>query len=274
MKRFWILPLAALVIGCNNDDSGTLAPISPSEQTEEAALLVAEAVALESGGVLEEIEATLLEELGDGGLRTLVSAKDRETDEALFDSSSCTWTLNWVRSHEGPWSGFRWEQTRTLHYMDEEGGCIVRPEGDGAVRGIDSGRQFAGESWNRRSSGTRSGHGAWELRGLHDDEPGVQVNGVHHREGAGEVLLRRENGDTVRVEHSFTLDIEAHELVVIQRDGRRIPIAGWMHIVYHAERGDRVIDREVTLTFGEGGGRMAFDGGDEYGVNLVSGELE
>lgn len=276
MKRWWTLPLVALAVACSDNDNGLSSEdrTQLSEQNEEAAAVVGESIALDSGGVLEAIEATILDEIDAGGLHEAGSGKSRLTDEASFDSTTCFWTLTWARSGEGPYSGFNWSQTKTEHFMDADGDCIVRPGGDGEVAGIDCSRIFAGESWNRRSSGERSGSGEWTLRGLHDDVPGTIVNGVHHREGAGEVTRRGQDGEPVTIEHAFTLDIDAHDLVVLQRRGRRLPVDGWMHIVYHAERGDRIVDREITLVFGEEGGRIAFPNGESYDVDLISGDID
>lgn len=273
MKRWWMLPLVALAVGCSDDTAlNTTDTTTLSEQNEEAAIVVGESIALESGGMLEAIEVSLVELDLPGGFEAVELDKDRLVDEAVFDSTTCTWTMTRTRSREGDNAGFNWTQTTTRHFMDGDGGCLARPDGDLLVQGLDFTRDYAGESWNPRSSGTRSGSGDWALRSLHDDEPGVRADGVHHREGAGETI-RRHDGEPVVVEHAFTLDVDAHDLVIVQRRGRRVPVEGWMHVVYHAERGDHVVDRELTVTFGEDGGRIVFPGGETWTVDVVSGEI-
>jgi hypothetical protein len=266
--------VVAIFSGCSeSDDLNTR--LSESQQNEESAAVIGEALALESGGALEAIEFSIDHDVDDGsyeGAPLADYSKALETDDALFDSSSCVWTLTWHREFEGPFAGFEWDVERTVHLMDFNGDCIVRPQGDGSLNAIDLTRQFNGSSYNRRHSGGKSGQGDWAIRELNDDIMGALVNGSHHREGAGEVYRWTEDGQ-VTVEHEFTLDLEGVDLRIIRHMGRRIPIDGSIHVVYHAVRGDVVIDRDVWIYFGDDGGRMEFENGESYEFDPVSGEI-
>lgn len=265
----------SLLIGCSEETTGVGSDSDLLlESSEESAVVVAESVGLDSGGLLEAIEATLLDVEDPAPPLFEGNPKAGLTDEAVFDSASCTWTLDWFRQREGIHAGFSWSQTRTLHFMDAEGGCIVEPDGEGNVKAIDFTREYSGESWNPRKEGSRTGWGDWEIRELHDDAPGARVNGQHFAEGLATINRRGEDGQIFQVEHSYTLEVEGTDLLVLARpNGRRIPVEGTLHIVYDAIRGDRVIHREVTITFGEGEGVIDFGQELRYRMNTISGEL-
>ena len=268
-----ILLGVGLMIGCSQESNslGDQDTVTRAEQNEEAASIIGESIALESGGALEAIEYTIDTHVDGGGFDSYTPDgldKSDRTDDAVFDSTTCTWTLNWYHAFEGPWSGFEWEETRTVHFMDEEGGCIVVPPGDGSVKAVDFTREFSGSSWNRRHRGEKAGTGDWESRELHDEVPGAMVNGEHHRAGEGEVYRNQRT-----IPYDFSLDLTGTDLRVIRRDGRRIPIEGTIHIYYLAHRGNITIEREVTITFGDGGGVMVFDDGDTWNVDPLTGEI-
>ena len=262
-----------LTLGCaGDDDPGAELDLSQADLSEDAAVTVGEAVALESGGLLEGLESTLaldVESLGDA--MPPAADKDAQVDEAVFDSTTCVWTISRARSHESEHGGFTWNQTRTLHFMDEAGACVVQ-RGDSAIRALDFTRAFSGSSWNRRREGAKSGGGSWELRGLHDGEPGSWVNGEHHEQGEGVIHRVRPNGEAVDVTYEYTLTAAGTDLLILHRDGRRVPVAGTLHVVYDALRNGRAIHREFTITFGEGGGSLT-DGEMVWNVDPVTGSL-
>ena len=275
MNHRWIpLALLALLVGCGEDNSlNTTDDLTQTEQGQDAAVIASEAVALNSGGALEAIEATLNGDVEGPGDWTPEVDKARLSDEAVFDSSTCTWTITNARSADHGESGFTWTQTRTLHFMDAEGNCVVT-RGDSLIRALDFTRQFAGESWNPRREGQKSGSGAWALRSLHDDVPGAEVNGTHQEEGQGVVHRVRHNGEVVDVNYLYTLSLEGTDLVIVRRHERRVPIAGTLHVVYDAVKGDRHIHREFTITFGTGGGRVDLGDGQVYDMDPVTGEVQ
>jgi hypothetical protein len=272
MKRLWFpLTLLALTLGCGDDTPLNSSDDVTLQEQQDAAVIASEAVALDSGGALEAIEAALLDDVeGSGGESPLV-LKDRLDDEAVFDSSTCLWTITNTRGADHDSVGFNWSQTRTLHFMDAAGNCVVQ-RGDSTIRGLDFTRQFAGESWNPHREGQKSGAAAWALRSLHDDTRGAEVNGTHDEQGEGVVHRVRPNGEQVDVHYNYTLAVEGTDLLVVQHRGRRIPVAGTLHVVYDAVRGDRVIHREFTITFGEGGGRIHL-GERTYDMDPVTGEV-
>jgi hypothetical protein len=276
MKHLLIstLACAALIMGCS-DDAGLNSTVTQSEQNEESAVVIGQALSLDSGGSFEAIELALNSDVGGGSFEGVPEgeiSKAYESDDALFDSSSCTWAFTWHREFEGPYAGFTWDVQRTVHLMDEMGDCIVRPPGDGSVKAVDFTRIFEGSSYSPRHEGARAGHGDWAIRELHDDILGALVNGEHHSEGAAEVQRRTPDG-FVTVNHEYTLDLEGFDLRVVRLHNRRIPIDGSIHVVYHAVRGNVVIDRDVWIYFGENGGRMEFENGDTYDFDPLSGEV-
>ena len=278
MKRAWIpIALLGLALGCSDDDN-TLNPnedLSLVDQTEDAAVIVGGAVALQSGGLLEALEATLdndVEGVGDAvGEAGPLAGKERLVDEAVFDSSACLWTITRARAGESETGGFNWNQTRTLHFMDADGGCVAQ-RGDSTIRSLDFTRAFSGTSWNARRESQKSGVGSWALRGLHDDEPGAWVNGTHNEEGESLIHRVRPNGEAFDVTYEYTLQAVGSDLLVVHRDGRRVPVAGSVSVIYDAVRNGRPIHREFTITFGDDGGTLAV-GDMGWLLNPVTGEL-
>jgi len=262
-----------LTLGCAEDeDPGAELDLSQADLTEDAAVTVGESVALESGGLLEALESTLandVESLGDA--LPMAADKDARVDEALFDSTTCVWTITRARSHESEHGGFTWNQTRTLHFMDEAGACVVQ-RGDSSIRALDFTREYSGSSWNRRREGSKNGGGAWELRSLHDAEPGCVANGEHHEQGESVIHRVRPNGEAFDVTYEYSLTAVGTDLLILHRNGRRVPVAGTLHVVYDALRNGRAIHREFTITFGEGGGSLT-DGETVWTVDPVTGEL-
>jgi hypothetical protein len=262
-----------LALGCaEDDDPGAELNLSQAELTEDAAVTVGESVALESGGLLEALEATLDNDVdSQGDALPVANPKDARLDEAVFDSTTCRWTITRARSHESEHGGFTWLQTRTLHFMDEAGACVVQ-RGDSSIRALDFTREYSGSSWNPRREGEKNGGGAWELRGLHDAEPGTWVNGGHHEQGESVIHRVRPNGEAVDVTYEYTLSAEGTDLLILHRNGRRVPVAGTLHVVYDALRNGHAIHREFTITFGEGGGSLT-DGETAWNVDPVTGSL-
>ncbi|MFA7332248.1 MAG: hypothetical protein WC326_14355 [Candidatus Delongbacteria bacterium] len=276
MRQAWIpLALLTLALGCGDDDNNvnSTEDLTLSEQTEDAAVIVGESVALQSGGLLESLESTLdsdVEGSADAA-GSLLGGKDRDLDEAVFDSSACLWTISRARAGESEHAGFSWSQTRTLHFMDELGECVVQ-RGDSTIRSLDFTRTFAGSSWNQRREGAKSGSGVWALSSLHDAEPGSLVNGTHAEEGESVIHRVRPNGEVVDVSYEYTLQVEGTDLLILRRAERRVPVAGTLHVVYDAVRNGRAIHRDFTVVFGEDGGNLSY-GNAAWLLNPVTGEL-
>jgi hypothetical protein len=275
MKRLWIpLALLALAFSCGDDNSlNSSDELTLQEQGEDAAVIAAESVALDSGGLLESLEATLVGDVESAGDGAPMAGKDRVLDEAVFDSSTCVWTITRARSADHGDAGFTWNATRTLHFMDAAGGCVAQ-RGDSLIRALDFTRQFAGESWNPRREGQKAGGGAWALTSLHDEASGALANGTHQEDGEGVVHRVRPNGEIRDVAYAYHLAIEGTDLLLIHRDGRRVPVAGTLHVVYDAVRNGHEIHRDLTITFGEGGGSIDLGDGQVYPMNPVTGEVQ
>lgn len=276
MRQAWIpLALLTLALGCADDENNvnSTEDLTLSEQTEDAAVIVGESVALQSGGLLESLESTLDGDVEGGAEASfaVMDEKSRQLDEAVFDSSACLWTITHVRAGESEHAGFNWTQTRTLHFLDGLGECVVQ-RGDSTIRSLDFTRSFAGNSWNPRREGAKSGSGVWALTSLHDDEPGSLVNGTHAEEGESVVHRVRPNGQIVDVNYEYTLQVEGTDLLILRRAQRRIPVSGTLHVVYDALRNGRAIHRDFTIVFGEDGGNLSY-GGEAWLLNPVTGEL-
>jgi hypothetical protein len=280
MKRLIVpttLISSILIFGCSTDDSSNenQDSLSQSEQNEEAVVVVAENIALESGGMLEGLDYTLENYLSDPGLNVNAdNLKDESRiDEPVFDPETCTWTNSWERSGGSEIRGFTWAEVRSKHFMDIDGACIETPPGDGSVKGIDFDRSFDGETWSLRHNGQKSGSGDWAIRELNDEITGARINGTHSREGNGEVLRLRD-GTPTWINHEFTFDLTATDLLIVRNERRHVPIEGTIHIVYHAVHGDNTIDREVTLVFGDDGGRVDFANGDSFKIDPETGTVD
>lgn len=263
------LMVTVFITGCAKDDSGSLGGLSQEEQQEETVAVAAGAVALQTGGFLENLEAVLVND-AEGGPSGVDALKDRLSDEAVFDSSSCLWTITLQRAQDNGEAGFNWDQTRTLHFMDADGGCVVQ-RGDSLIRSLDLTRAFTGNHWNPRREGTKSGSGNWALTGMHDGELGSVANGTHSEQGEGIIHRVAEDGTVRDVAYSFTLSLVGTELLLVHRDGRRVPIAGTVTGVYDGTRGDRVIHREFTIEFNDGGGRIDLGDGVVFPLDPVTG---
>jgi hypothetical protein len=266
------LTALALLLGCGTGQGplGATDDGAHLEQSEDAARITAEAVALDSGGLLESLEQVLGVEDGAAGAQP--AGKDRESDEAQFDSTTCTWTITHSREADHGEAGFSRSQTRTLHFMDEEGGCLVQRD-DPNLRGLDFTRDYTGESWSPRHESSQAGQGAWTLRGIHDETPGTLVNGSHQEEGESLRHRRRPNGEIVDLSYSYSLSLTGSDLVIILRNGRRVPVAGTLHGVFDAVRNGEEIHREFTIVFGPRGASLDLGEGEAYGLDPVSGEL-
>lgn len=262
--------IASLVIGgCSKDESSSLGSLSQEEQEQETVAVAANAVALQSGGFLEGLEAVLVND-AEGGPLAQLAGKDRPSDEAVFDSSSCVWTIAVERAEDNGEAGFTFSQTRTLHFMDVDGGCVVQ-RGDSLIRSLDLTRSFAGTHWNPRRDGSKSGSGTWSLTGIHDGVLGSIANGTHAEEGEG-LIHRVEDDGTVRdITYTFSLSLTGTDLLLVHRDGRRVPIGGTISGVYDGTRGDHVIHREFTIEFNEGGGRIDLGDGVSFPLDPVTG---
>lgn len=265
-----LISLPFLWIACSEDSDSSLGETALSTESEDAVEIMIENVALETGGVLETVEYTILEENSsfDAPYDPLDASKGFRTDDAVFDSSTCTWTFTMTRSAERPFAGHEWNGVRTIHLMDEVGGCIEERDGEGSVKGLDATFDFEGNSWNRRGEWEKTGSDNWQLREMNDDVPGVIVNGSHQRSGSG---TRQVSEDRER-SYEYTLTMTATDLRVLSLRGRRMPVEGTIHIVFDAVRNGREIHREATITFGdEGDGRLSLEERDVH-FDLVSGD--
>lgn len=258
-----------LIVGCAKNETGTLGATTEEEARLETADVAATAVALETGGFLENLESVLAGD-AEGGPAGLEGLKDRHSDEAVFDSVACLWTITNQRAQDNGDAGFSWNATRTLHFMDEAGACVEQ-RGDSLIRSLDLTRAFSGNHWNPRREGSKTGGGSWALTGLHDGLEGSLANGTHTEEGEG--ILHRTNDDgTVReIPYTFTLALTGTDLLLIHRDGRRVPIGGTVTGVYDGTRGDHVIHREFTIEFNDGGGSIDLGDGVVLPLNPVTG---
>lgn len=272
MKRVllagWVTS-ALLLFGCSDDSSDTTNETTLA--TEDAAEIIVENVAVETGGILDEVEALLLGE-EDGTLLDRADGgflKDAAIDEAVFDSTTCTWTRTRERSRENERRGHSYTGTRTLHLMDGEGGCLMYRDTLGSVKGMDAGYDFEGSSWNPRGTQSRSGTDAWQIREMHDEIPGAVINGTHLRQGEGE-LTRHDETHTWQ----FTLQLTALDVRVVHRDGRRVPVEGTVTIVFDGTRDGETVHREATITFGDDGGGELVIGEGRYDFSPLSGELQ
>ena len=264
-----LLLASILVIGCSQNDSGSLGALSQEEAQQETVDVAAGAVALETGGFLESLESVLVGD-AEGAPSGLDGLKDRHSDEAVFDSAACLWTITNQRAVDNGDAGFNWNTTGTLHFMDAEGGCVEQ-RGDSLIRSLDLTRAFSGTHWSPRREGSKSGGGSWALVGIHDDVEGSLANGTHMEEGEGTIHRVMDDGTVREVAYTFTLNLVGTDLLLIHRAGRRVPIGGTVTGVYDGTRGDRVIHREFTIEFNEGGGRIDLGDGVVLPLNPVTG---
>lgn len=267
---FGSLLLASLLIaGCAKNDSSPLSAITDEEAQQETADVAATAVALETGGFLENLESVLAGD-AEGGPAGLDGLKDRHSDEAVFDSVTCLWTITHQRAQDNGDAGFSWNAMRTLHFMDEAGNCVVQ-RGDSLIRSLDLTRTFNGTHWNPRREGSKNGGGSWALTSIHDGVEGSLANGTHSEEGEGVIHRIRDDGTVREIPYSFTLALTGTDLLLIHRDGRRVPIGGTITGVYDGMKGDHVIHREFTIVFNDGGGRIDLGDGVVLPLNPVTG---
>jgi hypothetical protein len=263
------LLLGLLLSSCSDDGATTESETALA--TADAAEIIVENVAIETGGILDEVEVLLLGE-ENGSLLDRADAafgKDRRIDEAVFDSTTCTWTRTRERTREGENRGHSFSGTRTLHLMDSEGGCIMYRDTLGSVKGMDASYIFEGTQWNRRGTQARSGEDQWQIREMNDEIAGAVINGTHVRQGEGE-LTRHEETHV----WEFTLQMTAQDVRVLHRDGRRVPVEGTVTIVFDGMRDGETVHREATITFGDDGGGELVIGEGRYDFSPLSGELQ
>ncbi len=276
VSKLCVSPLVVLALFAACEESGGTQENTELEDNEEAALIIGESVALQSGGVVETMEFMLQGDFAGGASASAKPPSQIRLGDVdpVFNPDSCHWVLNWERHFhgevDGDTIGFHWWEVARIQFLDEADSCLQFPVS--TLRGIDGTRIFNGFAYNPRYHGTKSGSGNWEIREIGVDPPGSVINGIHQRSGEGQVrrLLRW-------IDYTFELSVEAIDLRVIYSPvlERRVPVEGTLHIVFVGQRGDREIHREAWITFGgeEGRGSLEFDNGDEWELDMLSGAV-
>ncbi len=244
--------------------------------TEEAAVLLGENLALHSGGLLEDLE--VISSLAFVPTGPGPQPKGDRVDDVSFDPETCIWSVGQSRHNhaviEGDTLSFNYDEDWDIWMRDEIDSCVVFAGPD--LVWLDKQHHFEGETRNRRFQGSKSGYSDLWIGDFNDGVPGIRANGSITREGQGQVL-RREDWIGFQFELSFDLS----HVVTIQHLGRRLPVSGQVAFHLQATRDGMSYSREGVIDFGNpaGGdgdgeeGRIRFDDGEEWVFDTFTGSV-
>ena len=252
------LALGVLFTGCDAADSSTdaAAPVAALTVDEDAAVIVANALALDTGGALDAAAQAASEGDLDAG---------RVSDpgcvfERSFDRPTFTWTVS-ADCERGDADGrfyAQYSRTRTFAFASADGQPVADPENAASVDVVLV--DGAGVRRTPRSEHTLNGlSGALAITGLNDGDGLVTTSGVYRR-ASTDVMRHREATRTVRSE----LDLQLGELVgpATRRADWRRSVSGTLsgtvsgEVTFDGPRGyaERTFERAFTVTFGDDGG--------------------
>lgn len=310
VPRLLLIGLCALgltLAGCDaaTDDAGSDDGLPEGLSTsEDAAAVIADAVALQSGGALDDVAnvAAMLGELE--GARFDPDARPAGCEGSrTFDETTFVWTQS-IDCYRGRPDGAFYAafgREMTFAFFDADGEPVARPANAASLDfDIVSG---TGIRRTPRASHELLSLGAdLAFTGLHDDDRLVTVNGSYAR-SATDTLTSRNATRTL----TYTLALELEDVTGPARrrgdgpetapgqgPGRPAPgdvhwgqpvsgtISGLMTglATYEGPRGtvEREIERRFTITFGGEGSsadaRIHFEDGQTYTADAVTGELK
>ena len=276
LLRFSTLSMLLLVFVVSGCDNATLDPSDDAgiDANEDAAVAIANAVALESGGALNAAADAVDVVVSDAAKSGAGCEHERS-----YDESTQTWTGFVSCEFGNPDRLFYslFSRTRTYQFLDESGSPQQFPEGAQTLN-------FAiveGEGIRQRPGFSH------ELLDLGADfvvdDLGQElktVNGAYNRSATDTLYTRN-------VERTLTYDL-ALTFIDVQgagriRDGNR-PVSGTIEGVYEAVHTfsspdgarEQTVNRSFTITFGGGDdGDITIDvGGDTFRADLMTGEVE
>ena len=271
------LAAGALLTGC--DTAGTDAPAEDAALSvnEDAAVVVANALALDAGGALDAVVQAAAE--SDPAARL---ADPGCTFARTFDTATFAWTAT-ADCERGDADGAfyaRYSRERTFAFADADGRPVAAPENAASV----DVELVSGTGLRRtpRFEHTLDGlSGAFSVTGLNSGDGLVTTNGFYQR-AATDVVRHRGATRTVTSELDLVLD----DLVgpgARRADWRRSvsgTITGTVsgEVAFDGPRGyaEREFERSFTVTFGDDGGeqvaRIAI-GGDLFLADVETGTL-
>lgn len=270
------LLLALAVSGCDNagSDPDLAADVSADE---DAAVAIANAIALDSGGALQAA-ADAVELTEDASGQRSAAGDAGCAHERSYDDGAQTWT-GFAACEFGDPDGLFYalfSRTRTYQFLDSLGVPQQYPEGAATLN-------FAivdGEGFRIRPGFTH------RLLGIGADlvvdglgEALKTVNGTYDR-SATDTLYTRDAERTLEYDLALTfVDVQGTGRI---RDGGEQPVSGTIEGVYDAlhtftspdgTREQRV-RREFVITFGSGDEALIALGDETFRADLMTGEVE
>ena len=270
--------LALALTGCDAADSDVPAGDAALTVNEDAAVIVANALALDTGGALDAAAQSAAE--AEGATARLSDAGCTFTRD--FDASAFVWTTS-ADCERGDADGAYYAQysrTRTFAFADADDRPVADPANAASVdvellegTGIRRGPRFE-HTLDDLS-------GAFTVTGLNDGDGLVTTNGLYSR-SATDVVRHRSHVRTV----SSELDLAFDDVVGpgARRGDWRQSVSGTItgsvagEVTFDGPRGyaERTFDRQFTVTFGEDGGervaRIAI-GGETFLADVETGTL-
>lgn len=270
------LVLALALTGC--DATGTDSALL-QEDASDAAVSIADALALNSGGALDDAASVAALVTADASKSGPMSDRPGCSGDRTFDEATSTWTTT-VACERGREDGRRYHafsRTTTHRFLDEAGAPLPGREGATAV-------EFAivegsGEHRTPRGSAIVSDLGA-DLDVLRLDDGQVSASGTYSREGSRTALGRR--GGSRAVDYALSLELDGVTGPAGRRDRWRGATAGSVSGLYTAtvtvtnadgEVSTRDVEREFTVSFPvDGRARIAL-GGRSFTADAATGEV-
>ena len=252
------LACGVLLTACDAADSSTDAAAAADALTvnEDAAVVVANALALDAGGALDAAAQAASE----GDLDAARLSDPGCTASRLFDEATFVWTVS-SSCERGDADGrfyAQYSRTRTFAFADAGGQPVADPENAATANVVLV--DGSGVRRSPRSEHTLDGlSGTLALSGLNDGDGLVTTSGVYRR-ASTDVMRHRAATRTVR----STLDLQLGELVgpATRRADWRRSVSGTLsgtvsgEVTFDGPRGyaERTFERAFTVTFGDDGG--------------------
>ncbi|NNF58373.1 MAG: hypothetical protein HKN04_09030 [Rhodothermaceae bacterium] len=276
LLRFSTLSALLLILVVSGCDNASTDPFDDAniDANEDAAVAIANAVALESGGALDAAADAVEVAAADAAKSGAGCEYERS-----YDEGTQTWTGFVSCEFGSPERLFYslFSRTRTYQFLDESGSPQQYPENAQALNfaivdgeGIRQRPGFSHELLDLGADLVVEGLGE-ELK---------TVNGTYDR-SATDTLYTRNVERTLTYDLALTfIDVQGAGRV---RDGNR-PVSGTIEGVYEALHTfsapdgtrEQTVTREFTITFGGGDDRdITIDiGGDTFLADLMTGEVE
>lgn len=302
--RLLLVGLCALALaatGCDSSSDPADSDLPDGLSTsEDAAAVIAGAVALQSGGALDDVANLAAEIAGFADGRLDPGARPAGCEgERTFDEATQVWTRSIACERGRPDGAFyaAFARTQTFAFFSADGAPVMMPADAAALDFAIVGG--SGVLRSPRASHELTGLGAaLAVTGLHDDDPLVTVNGDYAR-SATDTLRTRNAVRTLT--YSLALDLEDVTGPARRRGDDPVgapgrpgpagthwgrPVSGTISgtitglATYSGPRGDvqREIDRAFTITFGGDDdapvARIRFADGATYTADAVTGALQ